>query len=61
MSHAPLAPTRFHEHQLQQLRSAVHTDAQADGSVQRFFLGHTAHVVAMTFDAEGVIMATAQV
>jgi hypothetical protein len=27
---------------------------------QRFFLGHTSHVVAVGFDAEGAIMATAQ-
>lgn len=28
--------------------------------MQRFFLGHTAHVVAIAFDAEGAVMATAQ-
>ncbi len=34
---------------------------RADGSgTQRFFLGHTAHVVALAFDGEGALMATAQ-
>ena len=27
---------------------------------QRFFLGHTAHVVALAFDAEGCLLASAQ-
>jgi len=30
------------------------------GGAQRFFLGHTAHVMALAFDAEGLLMASVQ-
>ncbi|KAG1677552.1 hypothetical protein FOA52_014450 [Chlamydomonas sp. UWO 241] len=33
---------------------------RADGSTQRFFFGHTAHVAGLAFDAAGGIMATIQ-
>lgn len=40
--------------------SAIVAMAAAAGGRQRFFLGHTAHVVALAFDGEGMLMASAQ-
>lgn len=40
--------------------SSVVCAMAADGSSQRFFLGHTGAVVSVAFDIEGAIMATAQ-
>jgi hypothetical protein len=33
---------------------------RADGSAQRFLLGHTAHVCGLAFDAEGALLASVQ-